>query len=56
MDSQKEMVNSLRSAWKPYNEAFNGLVTNFCTPGAAVKAYTRFVSNVADSTVSAIRL
>lgn len=37
-------------------QAFNGLVTNFCTPDAAIKAYTRFVSNVADITVSAIRL
>ena len=56
IDSQKEVVNSLQSAWRPYNEAFNGLVTNFCTPDAAVKAYTTYVSNVADNTVSAIRL
>ena len=56
IDSQKEVVNSLQSAWRPYNEAFNGLVTNFCTPEAAVKAYTTFVSTVADNTVSAIRL
>ncbi len=56
IDSQKEVVNSLQSAWRPYNEIYNGLVTNFCTPDAAVKAYTRFVSNVADNTVSSIRL
>ena len=56
IDSQKEVVNSLQSAWRPYNEAFNGLVTNFFTPDAAVKAYTTFVSNVADNTVSSIRL
>ena len=56
IDSQKQVVNSLQSAWRPYNEAFNGLVTNFFTPDAAVKAYTTFVSTVADSTVSAIRL
>ena len=56
IDSQKQVVNSLQSAWRPYNEAYNGLVTNFFTPDAAVKAYTTFVSNVADSTVSAIRL
>ena len=56
IDSQKDIVNSLQSAWRPYNEAFNGLVTNFCTPDAAVKAYTTFVSTVADNTVSAIRL
>ena len=56
IDSQKEVVNSLQSAWRPYNGAFNGLVTNFCTPDAAVKAYSTFVSTVADNTVSAIRL
>ena len=56
IDSQKEVVNSLQSAWRPYNEAFNGIVTNFCTPEAAINTYTRFVSNVADNTVSTIRL
>ncbi|MDN5846617.1 MAG: hypothetical protein L0H53_10135, partial [Candidatus Nitrosocosmicus sp.] len=56
IDSQKEVVKSLQSAWRPYNEIYNGLVTKFCTPDAAIKAYTRFVSNVADNTVSTIRL
>ena len=56
IDSQKQVVNSLQSVWRPYNEIFNGLVTNFFSPDAAVKAYSRFVSNVADNTVSAVRL
>lgn len=56
IDSQKQVVNSLQSVWRPYNEIFNGLVTNFFSPDAAAKAYTRFVSNVADNTVSAVRL
>lgn len=56
LDSQKEVVNSLQSAWRPYNEIYTGLVTNFYSPEAAINAYTRFVSNVADNTVSAIRL
>lgn len=56
IDSQKQVVNSLQSAWRPYNEAFNGLVTNFFSPDAAAKAYSTFVSTVADNTVSAIRL
>ena len=56
IDSQKQVVNSLQSAWRPYNEIYTGLVTNFFSPEAAVNAYTRFVSNVADNTVSAIRL
>ena len=56
LDSQKEVVNSLQSAWRPYNEIYSELVTNFYTPDAAMRAYTRFVSNVADNTVSTIRL
>ena len=56
IDSQKQVVNSLQSAWRPYNEVYNGLVTNFYSPDAAMRAYTRFVSNVADNTVSTIRL
>ena len=56
IDSQKQVVNSLQSVWRPYNEIFNGFVTNFFSPDAAAKVYTRFVSNVADNTVSAVRL
>ncbi|HYG00363.1 MAG TPA: hypothetical protein VD815_09735 [Candidatus Saccharimonadales bacterium] len=56
LDSQKEVVNSLQSAWRPYNEIYNGLVINFYSPEAAINAYTRFVSNVADNTVSTMRL
>jgi hypothetical protein len=56
IDSQKQVVNSIQSAWRPYTEIYNGFVTNFYSPEAAVKAYTTFVSNVADNTVSTIRL
>ena len=56
IDSQKEIISSLQSAWAPYSESFNGIVTRFSSPDAATKAYARFVSNVADNTVSAIRL
>jgi hypothetical protein len=56
IDSQKQVVNSLQSVWRPYNEIFNGLVTTFFSPDAAAKAYSKFVSNVADNTVSAVRL
>jgi hypothetical protein len=56
LDSQKQVVNSLQSAWRPYNEIYNGLVTNFYSPEAAMRAYTTFVSNVADNTVSVMRV
>jgi hypothetical protein len=56
IDSQKEIISSLQSAWTPYSESFTGLVTRFTSSDAATKAYSRFVSNVADNAVSAIRL
>src|SRR5215211_7833982 len=56
IDSQKEIISSLQSAWRPINENYNGMVTSFASPDSIAKAYTRFISNVADNTVSAIRL
>ncbi len=56
INSQKSVINSLQSAWKPYNESYNGMVTRFAHPGSMVKSYSRFVSNVADNAVSAMRL
>jgi hypothetical protein len=56
IDSQKEIISSLQSAWRPINENYSSMVTGFASPDSIAKAYTRFVSNVADNTVSAIRL
>jgi hypothetical protein len=56
IDAQKEIISSLQSAWSPINENYNSMVTSFASPDSIAKAYTRFVSNVADNTVSAIRL
>src|SRR3954447_8228925 len=56
IDSQKEIISSLQSAWRPINENYNGMVTSFASPDSIAKAYSRFVSNVADNAVSAIRL
>ncbi len=56
IESQKSVINSLQSVWKPYSESYNGMVTSFSSPDAITKAYTRFVSNFADNAVSAIRL
>ncbi len=56
IESQKSVINSLQSAWKPYSESYNGFINSFSSPDAITKAYTRFVSNFADNTVSAIRL
>ena len=58
IESQKEIISSLQSAWRPYNERFGFI--NKCPPSSSpdsiTQAYTKFVTNVADSTVSAFRL
>ncbi len=56
IESQKAVIRSLQSAWRPYSESFNGMVTSFASPDSMTKAYTKLVSNFADNAVSAIRL
>jgi hypothetical protein len=56
IESQKAIISSLQSAWKPYSESYNGMVTSFSSPDSIVKAYSRCVSNVADNAVSALRV
>ena len=56
IESQKAIISSLQSAWKPYSESYNGMVTSFASPDSMVKAYSRCVSNVADNAVSALRV
>ena len=56
IDSQKEIISSLQSAWRPINENYNSMVTSCASPDSIAKAYTKFVSNWADNAVSAIRL
>jgi hypothetical protein len=56
IDSQKEIISSLQSAWRPINENYSSIVTSFASPDSIAKAYTKFVSNWADNAVSAIRL
>jgi hypothetical protein len=56
IESQKAVINSLQSAWRPYSESFNGMVSSFASPDSMTKAYTKFVGSFADNAVSAIRL
>ncbi len=56
IESQKAVINSLQSAWRPYSESYTSLVTSFASPDSMTKAYTKCVSNFADNAVSAIRL
>ena len=56
IESQKAIINSIQSAWKPYSESYTGMVNSFSSPDSIVKAYSRCVSNVADNAVSALRV
>ena len=56
IESQKSIINSIQSAWKPYDESFRGVVNSLNSPESVVKEYSRCVSNFADNAVSAMRL
>jgi len=55
IESQKSIIHSLQSAWRPYNENFSNVVNSWNSPDAVTNAYSRFVSNVADNAVSSLR-
>src|SRR3954453_11352595 len=55
IESQKSIINSFQSACGPYQQNFNNTVNSWNSPDAVVNAYGRFVSNVADNAVSAMR-
>src|SRR6476646_7103720 len=52
IESQKTIIKSFHSAWSPYQQNFNTSVNTWNSPEAVANAYSRFVSNVADNTVS----
>jgi hypothetical protein len=56
IESQKSIINSLQSAWKPYNERYSNVVNTWNSPDSVVKAYSRFISTIADNAVSVLRL
>ena len=55
IESQKTIINSIQSAWRPFSQNFNTNVNNTFNPETAANAYSRFVSNLADNTVTALR-
>ena len=56
IESQKAVINSLQSAWRPYSESYTSLISSFASPDSITQAYTKCVSSFADNAVSAIRL
>ncbi|MGN6821855.1 MAG: hypothetical protein ACTHJ7_03610 [Candidatus Nitrosocosmicus sp.] len=55
IESQKTIINSIQSAWRPFSQHLNTTVNNTFSPDTAANAYSRFVSTVADNTVTALR-
>ncbi|HEY6537361.1 MAG TPA: hypothetical protein VIY08_16435 [Candidatus Nitrosocosmicus sp.] len=56
IESQQSVINSVHSAWRPYNERFTELVNNFASSDSMVKVYSRCVGNFADNVASAMRM
>src|SRR6478735_10142351 len=52
IESQKSIINSFQSAWRPYQQNINTSINTWNSPEAAANAYSRFVSNIADNTVT----
>ena len=55
IESQKTIIKSIQSAWSPYQQNINASFNNWVSPQTVANAYNRFVSNVAENTVSALR-
>src|SRR4051812_43646993 len=55
IESQKSIINSFQSAWRPFNQNINTTVNTWNSPQAVANAYSRCVSNIADNTVTYLR-
>ena len=55
IETQKSIISSLQSAWRPYQQNVNTTVNSWNSPESVANAYSRFVSTFADNTVSALR-
>src|SRR3954452_19642402 len=55
IESQKSIISSFQSAWRPFNQNINTNINSWNSPQAVANAYSRFVSNVADNTVTYLR-
>jgi len=55
IESQKTIIRSIQSAWGPYQQNFNTSINTLNSPEAVANAYSRFVSNIADNTVTYLR-
>ena len=55
IEFQKTIIRSIQSAWGPYQRNFSNTINSWNSPKTVANAYSRFVNNVADNAVAAIR-
>jgi hypothetical protein len=54
LESQKAIINSFQSAWRPYMETAS--TTNWMSPGSIAELYANIVSSFANNVITATRL
>jgi hypothetical protein len=55
IESQKSIINSFQSSWRPYQQNFNTSINTWNSPEAVANAYSRLVSTYADNAVNYLR-
>src|SRR6476659_2995192 len=55
IESQKSIINSFQSAWRPYQQNINTNINTWNAPEAVANAYSRLVSAYADNAVTYLR-
>src|SRR3954471_9515664 len=55
IESQKSIINSFQSAWRPFNQNINTNINSWNSPEAVANAYSRLVSTCADNAVTYLR-
>src|SRR3954449_1107391 len=55
IESQKSIINSFQSAWRPFNQNINTNITSWNSPEAVANVYSRLVSTYADNAVTYLR-
>jgi len=55
IESQKSIINSFQSTWRPYQQNINTNINTWNSPEAVANAYSRLVSTYADNAVTYLR-
>src|SRR3954454_17932437 len=55
IESQKAIINSFQSAWRPYQQSLNNKVNTCISREAAANAYSRIISTISYTSITALR-